>query len=289
MTYFQLIQSVIREINAPNVDAERDIVKVLRKGETAENLGSVMVEFSSDQKRTSVMKTKKNLEGHSNPNLRKLIIKNMKERSDLKLDIALNEMLRRIPGSENCYVANNGHIREKNFNQRTYNYQPHALTTIRQNQSQQIFNLPSTSAVQTVGEPVTQPFNFHPKPMNLRPPLGVSVPPPVVSVPPPVVSRPPQQSGNLQSSYLSSQPPALPLQSAPSITFATTSAAGNFDSLISYNSANLQNRNLVQNAQTSNIQQHLSESALSQPNLQSVHQEKQGAAHSSQPSIEGSE
>ena len=39
----------------------------------------------------------------------------MKPKLELKVDIALNEMLKKFPGGENFFVANNGHIREKNF------------------------------------------------------------------------------------------------------------------------------------------------------------------------------
>ena len=112
-----LVKAVFREINASNVDPDRDIIKVVRQGATNENLGSVMVEMSSDDTRASLMKTKKVLETHNNPGLRKLIIKNMKSRLELKVDIALNEILKKMPGGEQCYVANNGHIREKNHRQ----------------------------------------------------------------------------------------------------------------------------------------------------------------------------
>ena len=44
----------------------------------------------------------------------------MKPRVELKVDIALNEMLKRLPGGDNFYIANNGHIREKNHQQRSF-------------------------------------------------------------------------------------------------------------------------------------------------------------------------
>ena len=66
------------------------------------------------------MKTKKCLENHHNPGMRKIIIKNMKARMELKMDIALNDMLKKFPGGENFYIANNGHIREKTSQQRAY-------------------------------------------------------------------------------------------------------------------------------------------------------------------------
>ena len=66
------------------------------------------------------MKTKRVLEQHPNPELRKVIIKNMKSKAELKMDIALNQMLKKLPGGENLYIANNGHIREKTPQQKAY-------------------------------------------------------------------------------------------------------------------------------------------------------------------------
>ena len=90
----------------------------MRKGASDQNPGSVMVEMSSDEARAIIMKNKFRLENHHNPGLRRVYIKNMKERHELKTDIALGEMLKMMPGGENFYIANNGHIREKNNHQR---------------------------------------------------------------------------------------------------------------------------------------------------------------------------
>ena len=114
----QIVKAVLFKINAKDVNPEQDIVKVVRKGATYENPGTVFVELVSDEVRASVMKTKKVLEHHQNPCLRKIIIKNMKSQQELKMDIAMNEMLRKLPGGENLYIANNGHIREKTHQQR---------------------------------------------------------------------------------------------------------------------------------------------------------------------------
>jgi len=126
----ELVKALLREVNAPNVDVEKDILRVVRRGATEQNQGSVMVEMSSDETRASVMKSKWRLETHPNPGLRKVIIRNMKERHELKVDIALNQMLKLIPGGENLYIANNGNLREKNVQQRNHqnnlnaNFQP---------------------------------------------------------------------------------------------------------------------------------------------------------------------
>ena len=116
----QIIRALFLEINAKDVNIDTDIVRVVRQGATNENLGTVMVEMRSDESRASIMKTKRVLENHHNPGLRKVIIKNMKDRLELKMDIALNDMLRKFPGGENYYVANNGHIREKSAQQKAY-------------------------------------------------------------------------------------------------------------------------------------------------------------------------
>ena len=95
-------------------------MKVVRQGATAENPGTVMVELRSDEARASIMKTKKVLEHHHSPELRKVIIKNMKSKVELKMDIALNQILKKLPGGDNFYIANNGQIREKTPQQRAY-------------------------------------------------------------------------------------------------------------------------------------------------------------------------
>ena len=89
---FLLVRSVFKEINAREVDIDNDIVKVMRQGASNENLGTVMVEMRSDEARASIMKTKKVLEHYNNPGLRKLTIKNMKSRLELKIDIALGNI-----------------------------------------------------------------------------------------------------------------------------------------------------------------------------------------------------
>ena len=99
----ELVQALFREINAQNVDTDKDILIVVRRGVSDQNQGSVMVEMSSDETRASIMKTKWRLETHSNPQLRRVIIRNMKERHELKVDIALNQMLKLLPLPKSLY------------------------------------------------------------------------------------------------------------------------------------------------------------------------------------------
>ena len=162
VTDYQLVQSVFKEINAPNVDPEKDISRVIRQGATAQNWGTVMVEMSSDQARTSIMTTKKVLDHHHNPNLRKLIIKNMKQKSDLKSDIAFGEILKRIPGCENSYITNSGHIREKTPYQRGNPFSQYPQQYSSRHQSNSLAHQPPPS--------VTANFSASSRMYNVPPP-----------------------------------------------------------------------------------------------------------------------
>ena len=181
----QLVKAVFQEINARGFDIDRDITKVVRQGASEENLGTVMVELKSDDARASIMKTKKVLENHNNPGMRKLIIKNMKPRLELKVDIALSEMLKKFPGGENFYVANNGHIREKNVQQRTYqntfNRNPLPNQTPLRTQTCQVNQQPRPQQP-TLGAIPKQPFTV-PPPQSIPPPLANPITFPTWSMP----------------------------------------------------------------------------------------------------------
>ena len=60
------------------------------------------------------MTHKKNLENHYDQSVRKLKISNAKTKSEIKANIALNEILQKIPGQENNFVAANGRIMRRN-------------------------------------------------------------------------------------------------------------------------------------------------------------------------------
>ena len=219
VTDLQLIIAAFKEINAANVDLERDITTVVRHGATADNLGTVFVEMSSDQARASIMKTKKVLESHHNPGIRKLIIKNMKQRSELKMDIALNEILKRIPGSENCFISNNGQIREKANNQRN----PHF------NQNPNLNHLPYHQAYPA--------FNQNQRP----PPQSLSMPMPRAPILPLLPRLPPASTGipfqfPAPVTNYNVPPPSL-APHTPMFQFTATSqssqSSASFDSLVS--------------------------------------------------------
>ena len=256
VTDLQLIKAAFKEINARGVDLDRDIVKVVRQGATAENLGTVLVEMSSDETRASIMKTKKCLENNPSPGIRKLIIKNMKPRVELKFDIALNEILKRIPGGENCFIANNGHIREKNPNQRNsyqnpmnsnpnpsysrpnfnqFNSKPRPTPTPYQQQPfgqfSQFYQPPPVSTIAGSRVPVSIPLYPTPHQVPLSNPAAPWVP---VSIPPyPTLHQVPisNQAAPIMSAPLISfqVPPPTQQPSAPSVS---QPASASFDSLI---------------------------------------------------------
>ena len=66
------------------------------------------------------MKNKKNLKHHYDLGLKKLIIKNALTKSEIKANIAFNEILRRIPGEQNSFIAGNGRIMTRNQLRPTY-------------------------------------------------------------------------------------------------------------------------------------------------------------------------
>ena len=126
-TDLQLVKSAFNEIRAQGVDVERDVIKAVRLGDlTNGKLGTILVEMRNQESKAQIMKTKKCLENHPNQGLQKLIIKNAQTKSEIKTNIALNEMLRKIPGEQNSYIAGNGHIMSKDHPHRQqHNRVPH--------------------------------------------------------------------------------------------------------------------------------------------------------------------
>ena len=187
----QLIQTAFREIRAQGVDVDRDIVKANRLGDTSNGrLGTILVEMKTQEAKSQIMKTKKCLENHPNEGLRKLIIKNAQTKSEIKTNIAMNEILKRIPGQENNFVAGNGQIMSKNprpslphglphtqqrqqFYQAAnypHNYQSNHLTQYQISPAQNFrFNQPPPPPPIT---PVSQSFGFAVPPPTLNPAPG---------------------------------------------------------------------------------------------------------------------
>ena len=112
----EIVNQVIRLVNAEGVDPVTDVVKVIRKGfkpatsSQKEILGTVLVELSSSEVRAKIMKTKKVL-AEENSKVKNVIIKNMKTIAELNQDKTNKQLLRMIPGGNQFYIAGNGSLR----------------------------------------------------------------------------------------------------------------------------------------------------------------------------------
>ena len=76
-------------------------------------LGTVLVEMLNEDSRSLVMKNKHILEQHQDPSIKKITIKNMKSKELHFAENLGNNLLQKIPGCENLFVAQNGQIRER--------------------------------------------------------------------------------------------------------------------------------------------------------------------------------
>ena len=106
-------RDALAQINAPGIDASLDVVKAIRVGQSEANLGTVKVEIRNEKCRASIMKTKKCLANHQNNIMKKLIIKNLKSKSQMSLENFGNDLLQLIPGGNNMYILENGHLKRK--------------------------------------------------------------------------------------------------------------------------------------------------------------------------------
>ena len=83
------VKQIVGHINAQGVDPNRDIVKVVRKGDKpantnqSEKLGTLLVEFASSEIRSKVMRAKKILESSPHSELQKVKINNMKTQGEI--------------------------------------------------------------------------------------------------------------------------------------------------------------------------------------------------------------
>ena len=198
-TDLQLVQSAFREIKAQGVDVERDIVKANRIGDTSNGrLGTILVEMRTQEAKVQIMKKKSDLETHPNEGLRKLFIKKAQTKNEIKTNVALNEMLKRIPGQENNFVAGNGHIMSR---------------TPRQNfpNQRQQFNPPNPNQ----GNPAPRQLNPNTQyPFFNQPPPGFTPYVPQASYVPQAPYVPPasyaQQTPHIPPSLIDLQAPLLP-------------------------------------------------------------------------------
>ena len=107
------VRDALTEVRAPGVDVYRDVIKAVRFGNREDYLGIVKVEMSTDEARTSVMITKKNLKFHQNELIRNIIIGNLKSEAQMAFGNFTNDLLQMIPGGDQVYVTRNGHLRQR--------------------------------------------------------------------------------------------------------------------------------------------------------------------------------
>ena len=113
------VKSVIKEINAEGIDAETDVVKVVRKGykpanaTQSERLGTVLVELRSTEVKTKIMKAKSKLATHHDERLKNVRISNMKTQNQVNQDFFNRQLLKMVPGGEDFYISGTGAILSK--------------------------------------------------------------------------------------------------------------------------------------------------------------------------------
>ena len=111
------VKQIIGSINAQGVNPDTDIVKVIRKGgkpataTQSEKLGTLLVEFTSSEVRSKIMRAKKVLESHSNPELQKIKISNMKTQSEINQIFFNRQLLKASPLASQFYLAADGSLR----------------------------------------------------------------------------------------------------------------------------------------------------------------------------------
>ena len=185
-----LVRQVVRLIRAPSVDPEQDVVKVVRRGAREQNGGTILAEIRSKEAKAAIMKTKKVLEQSENESLRRLIIKNALTDDQMKMNRAMNGVLKLIPGGLNYYIAGNGDVRTKNERQPLSRpaWQPHHRSPRR---SPRLSRPPTTelqpSHSQWPSQHEQQYFS-QPPPVDNQPPSLLPTLPPVLPSVLPILS-----------------------------------------------------------------------------------------------------
>ena len=111
------VKSVIKAINAEGVDAEQAVVKVIRKGYKpanvthSERLGTVLVELQSSEVKAKIMRAKKVLA--TNAQLKDVRVSQMKTQTQISQDFFNRQLLKMVPGGEECYISGTGAILPK--------------------------------------------------------------------------------------------------------------------------------------------------------------------------------
>jgi len=118
------VRMALKEINAPGVNVEKDVVKATRVGFKAEsvpgaansNLGTVKVEMRTEESRASIMQSKYHLKSHPLMVMKSLVIQNLKSREEMKAENFNYDILKMVTNSSDFYIGGNGHIRRKEQN-----------------------------------------------------------------------------------------------------------------------------------------------------------------------------
>ena len=105
----------------PDINVTTDMVKAIRIGFKSESvpgkndgrLGKVEVQIVNTDIKSKIMRNKKNLEHHSNEDLRALKIFNKKPQDQINQEFTNRQFLRMIPGGSEWYIAGNGQLKRQ--------------------------------------------------------------------------------------------------------------------------------------------------------------------------------
>ena len=110
------VRMAFREINAPGIEVQRDVIKAVRVGYRAEsgpgvnnpNLGTVKVEMRNEECRAMVMKSKYQLKQHPQLVMKNLVIQNLKSREEMKTENFNYDILKMVTNGNDYYIGGNG-------------------------------------------------------------------------------------------------------------------------------------------------------------------------------------
>ena len=158
------------------------------------NLGTVLVELTSEDCRGKLMKTKKNLMNHPSMILKNLIIKNAMSPAELKAQNTHFGMLKMITGNNDFFIAGNGAIKKKDPDHLRYQAHPGAHHAHPGGYHQQPHQQPQHVQPQahfTQQQEVPKPTHpLHPQTLYTQAGFAQTF-----SQPPPKLSQTPQQQG----------------------------------------------------------------------------------------------
>ena len=91
---------MLAQLNIEDFVQEDDIKKVARKGNRNGKLGSIFVKISDESFKVRIMKSKKELKNHTNPELKKVKIMNFKTQEQIIFENTLRNVLAIIPNGD---------------------------------------------------------------------------------------------------------------------------------------------------------------------------------------------